>query len=147
VVIQFALFALVAFGPRTLPGLPLWPAALTLPAQLLGAALLLAGAVLAALGVRQLGANLSALPHPKAGAALVDRGVYALVRHPIYGGLILAALGWACLGRSSATLLYTALLILLFDRKSRREEAQLRLALPAYDAYRTRTRRFLPWLY
>ncbi len=103
VVAQIALFALVAVGPL-LPDV-----ALDLPAGLrnaligAGLALLAGGGALALAGLLALDGNLSILPHPKAGAHLVERGPYALVRHPIYGGIILGAIGWALLlGRQIA---------------------------------------------
>lgn len=54
-----------------------------------GAGLLLGLAGLGSLGRK----NLSPFPHPKRGATLVEDGVYAMVRHPIYGGVSLGALG------------------------------------------------------
>lgn len=54
----------------------------------LGIALSLAAAL-------HLGANLTPLPHPKDDACFVASGPYRLVRHPMYGGVILLALGWA----------------------------------------------------
>ena len=94
-----------------------------------------------------LGANLSALPHPKDGAVLVESGVYGLVRHPIYAGLILAAAGWGLLTNSPWALLLAGVLLVFFDIKSRREEGQLAARFPAYAAYRRRVRKFFPFIY
>ena len=84
------------------------------------------GAVLVVLGLRDLGRNLTAVPHPRDGAELVETGIYRFVRHPIYGGLIAMAVAWGLMNASLLTLLMAAVLALFFDLKSRREEAWLR---------------------
>jgi protein-S-isoprenylcysteine O-methyltransferase Ste14 len=97
--------------------------------------------------MRDLRANLTPLPHPRDGATLIHGGVYALVRHPIYGGLIIAAAGWGLLIASFAALVLAALLFAFFDVKSRREEAWLEDRFADYPAYRHRTHRLIPFLY
>ncbi len=47
------------------------------------------------------------------------------VRHPIYGGLVLASLGWGLLTASPATIGAAIVLLGFFELKSRREEAWL----------------------
>jgi len=147
VIAQIALFALVALGPL-LPD-----AALDLPAGLrialigAGLGLLSIGGVLALVGMLALGNNLSILPHPKAGAELVESGPYALVRHPIYSGVILGAIGWALLFRSPVTLLLALALFVFFDVKSRREERWLARTFPRYSAYQRRVRKLIPLVY
>jgi protein-S-isoprenylcysteine O-methyltransferase Ste14 len=112
-----------------------------------GAALIGGGGLLTVRGVLDLGGNLTPFPRPRKGARLVDTGAYRLVRHPIYGGLVLGALGWGLLTASVAALVGAAVLLAFFDLKSRREEAWLLEQLEGYDRYRSRTRRLLPWLY
>ncbi len=113
----------------------------------LGLLLGLAGLALALAGLLGLGRNLSALPHPNDDAELVQGGVYGLARHPIYGGLIAGAVGWALLTNSLLSLVFALGLWLLLEFKSRREERQLLARFPAYAGYRQRVRKFLPWLY
>ena len=86
-------------------------------------------------------------PRPRAGAQLVTGGVYAVVRHPIYTGVVLGATGWGLLAASPGALACAAALFLLFDLKSRREEAWLTERFPGYAPYRARTRRLLPFVY
>jgi protein-S-isoprenylcysteine O-methyltransferase Ste14 len=145
VVAQFILFALIAWGRRNVSGLS-WPIS--------GAVSSIAGIVLMALGLAlsiaaalNLGANLTPLPHPKDDASLVVSGPYRLVRHPMYGGVILLALGWSVYVEGLLTLAYTALTILFFDIKTRREERWLMQRFPAYAAYRTRVRKLIPFIY
>ncbi len=107
-----------------------------------------AGLVLCVAGVLGLGRkNLTPFPRPKHDATLVEEGVYAVVRHPIYGGLSLAALGWALAWRSPVTLCLSLLLFLFFDIKSRREEQWLRQRFPRYAAYQYRVRKLIPLIY
>jgi protein-S-isoprenylcysteine O-methyltransferase Ste14 len=145
-VVQLVLFALILLAPLA-PGQPGWPSALSWPARGLGLLLGLAGLALAAAGLVGLGSNLSVLPHPKDDAELVQGGVYGLARHPIYGGLIVGAVGWALLTNSLLALGLALVLLLFFEIKSRREERQLLARFPAYAAYRRRVRKFFPYLY
>jgi protein-S-isoprenylcysteine O-methyltransferase Ste14 len=85
----------------------------------------------------------------KADHHIVDTGPYALVRHPIYTGIIIAA---AAVAAQVATLLAPAglaLLVLGFWIKARLEERFLReqLGREAYDAYARRTGMLFPRLH
>lgn len=59
----------------------------------LGVLLVVAGLGLGAVAMRDLGKSLSTFPKPRRRAVLVETGVYAHTRHPMYGGLIIAAAG------------------------------------------------------
>ena len=97
-------------------------------------------------GLALIGANLTPLPHPSADAQLVETGIYAKVRHPIYGGIVLGGVGWALLAASPAALVLAAILVPFFWLKSSVEERWLEQRFVGYDAYRGRTRRFIAWL-
>jgi protein-S-isoprenylcysteine O-methyltransferase Ste14 len=145
VLLQFVILGLLAVVGLSDRGS--WEGPLAGVASLLGLALLLAGALLAGRGLLDLGRNLTPVPHPRDDAQLVETGVYALVRHPIYGGLVIGAVGWGLLVASLPTLLLAVGLGAFFDLKSRREEAWLRQRYPGYATYKARTRRLIPWLY
>ena len=113
---------------------------------MLGTALIVGG-VLAVRGVVDLRAALTPLPHPREGASLVDTGSYRLVRHPIYGGIVLGAAGYALLTASPLAIVGTAVLFGFFRLKSAREEAWLVQRYPGYAAYRARTSRMIPLVY
>ncbi len=112
-----------------------------------GCILIAGGGFLSLRGVLDLRENLTPFPRPMAGARLVESGSYRLVRHPIYGGLIVAAAGWGLFTASPLALAGAVLLGVFFDLKSRREEGWLSEAFEGYAAYRARTHRLLPWLY
>ena len=105
------------------------------------------GLVLAFRGLVDLREALTPLPHPRDGASLVDTGSYRLVRHPIYGGIILGATGYGLVTASPPAILGAAALLGFFRLKSAREELWLEQRYPDYPAYRQRTRRMIPYLY
>jgi protein-S-isoprenylcysteine O-methyltransferase Ste14 len=147
VVLQFVLFALVAAGPSTWNGHPAWPFPDGWVMSAAGAVLIAGGAALAIAGAWQHGAGIQALPYPREDAAALYTGPYRLVRHPIYSGAVCIAFGWAIWRRGWLTLVYAALLFLLFDAKARREERWLVEKFPSYAGYRRRVRKLLPFLY
>ena len=107
----------------------------------------LGGGALLVAGMGSLGSALTPFPRPVSGASLRDRGVYALVRHPIYGGVLFLGLGWA-LWASPMALVALGCLAAVFEGKRRREEAWLAEVYPGYAAYRERVRhRFVPFLW
>jgi len=144
---QFVLFGLILFGPRTFAGLPPWPPFLHALGVLPGGLLVGAGLLLAGAAVLNLGRNLTPFVCPKAQATLVTSGAYGLVRHPIYSGLIIAAVGFTLVVQGWLTAGFTLLLGALLDCKSRREERLLLVQLPGYADYCRRVKRLIPYLY
>jgi protein-S-isoprenylcysteine O-methyltransferase Ste14 len=98
-------------------------------------------------GFSDLGNNLTPLPYPREDGCLVQSGVYRVVRHPIYSGLILAALSWSLLQMSVSHLVGTAILFAFFDFKANREEAWLTQKYPDYSHYQQQVKKLLPGLY
>jgi protein-S-isoprenylcysteine O-methyltransferase Ste14 len=147
VVAQVCLFVLVAVGPRTWRGWPGWSFPDSMLVSLAGGALLAGGACFVIAGMMKHGSTLTALPYPAANGTLLETGPYRVVRHPIYGGAIFMALGWALWTRGWLTLVYVALLFLLLDVKARREERWLREKFRDYPAYQRRVRKLIPFVY
>jgi protein-S-isoprenylcysteine O-methyltransferase Ste14 len=142
--LQVFLFGAIAVSGAVGPAWSGWPRQAAIG---LGAVLVSGGGVLSLRGVFDLRDNLTPFPKPLPGAQLVESGSYALVRHPIYGGLILGAIGWGLFTASPLALLGAMALTVFFDLKSRREELWLSDQFEDYGAYRSRTRRLLPWIY
>jgi len=144
---QLVLMALVFFGPRTVDGWPAWTALSPNVWSVVGIALIISGGTLFFAGVIHLGRALTPLPYPKDGTDLAHTGPYALVRHPIYSGGLVLAVGWALFVQGWLTLLYVAALCVYLDAKSRREERWLSERYPAYAGYQQRVRKLIPFVY
>lgn len=124
-----------------------WPGSVESYLTVVGILLIVAGLGIVVTAALTLGRSFTHLPRPRKSGRLRQRGIYRLVRHPVYGGVLLLALGWS-LAEAPVALAPTALLALVFDLKSRREEIWLRERYPDYAAYAERTRsRFIPYLY
>jgi protein-S-isoprenylcysteine O-methyltransferase Ste14 len=102
----------------------------------------LAGAYLFAGGAGGLGRQLTPFPKPVPEASLRRDGAYGLVRHPIYGGVLLLALAWS-LASSPVVLAPWGAGAVFLDAKRRREEAWLSEEHPEYEAYRQEVRHSL----
>ena len=113
-----------------------------------GVALLVAGVLQTAVSMLTLGRALTPYPRPLEGAELRTRGAYAIVRHPIYGGILFMSIGWSLFQHSLAGLGVAALLLLFFDRKAALEERWLMQKFPEeYALYRLRVRKLIPGIY
>jgi protein-S-isoprenylcysteine O-methyltransferase Ste14 len=126
---------------------PLWAGAARAIGAIAGLAVGAGGVGLIVGGIVGLRRQLTAFPRPVADGQLIDGGAFGLVRHPMYGGAILFAVGWGLLTASPPTLLCAFVLGLFFDLKSRREEAWLGELFTGYADYRGRTPRLVPWIY
>jgi protein-S-isoprenylcysteine O-methyltransferase Ste14 len=94
-----------------------------------------------------LGRSLTPLPYPREDGQLVQSGVYSIVRHPLYSGLIFAALSWAVFQFSLSHLVGAVILFIFFDAKARREEAWLSEKYQEYPNYQERVKKLIPGLY
>ena len=114
----------------------------------LGVVLFAAGGALRIWPVFVLGRRFSGLVAIQPGHTLVTTGVYGIIRHPSYLGLLVNSLGWALAFRSGVGVLLTALLIPPLLARIRAEERLLRTQFGGeYDAYCSRTSRLIPSLY
>jgi protein-S-isoprenylcysteine O-methyltransferase Ste14 len=114
----------------------------------LGVILFATGGVLRIWPVFVLGRRFSGLVAIQPGHALVTGGVYRVIRHPSYLGLLVNALGWALAFRSGVGVLLTALIVPPLLARIHAEERLLRTQFGAeYVAYCTRTSRLIPGVY
>jgi protein-S-isoprenylcysteine O-methyltransferase Ste14 len=142
VLAQFILFGIFAFALVFLQ-----PASSPLSLQI--------GAVIALFGIGVAGLAIiehfvrnasppSIAPVPNQRAKLVTTGLYRFARHPIYTGVLCAALGAAVAHGNLIAVAIAILFIPFFTVKSMYEETLLRATYPDYDDYARRTGRFFP---
>jgi protein-S-isoprenylcysteine O-methyltransferase Ste14 len=113
-----------------------------------GVVLFIVGGALRMWPVFVLGRRFSGLVAIQPGHTLVTTGIYGVIRHHSYLGLLVNSAGWALEFRSGVGLLLTALLIPPLLARIRAEERLLQSQFGAeYDAYRARTSRMIPGLY
>jgi protein-S-isoprenylcysteine O-methyltransferase Ste14 len=118
------------------------------PMRWLGVGLFAAGGALRLLPVFVLGRRFSGLVAIQPGHTLVTSGVYGVIRHPSYLGLLVNALGWGLAFRSGVGVLLTALMVPPLLARIHAEERLLRLQFgDAYGTYCARTSRLIPGLY
>ncbi len=112
-----------------------------------GLALTLAGIGLAIWARANLGQNWSAKITIKEGHRLIESGPYAVVRHPIYSGFLLAMLGTALALGQLRALAAWALAFLGWKLKSRMEEEFMEHRFGAeYTSYRRRVKALIPFI-
>jgi protein-S-isoprenylcysteine O-methyltransferase Ste14 len=113
-----------------------------------GVVLFAAGGALRIWPVFVLGRRFSGLVAIQPGHTLVTDGIYRVVRHPSYLGLLVFMLGWALAFRSAVGVLLTALIVPPLLARIRAEERLLRTEFGAeYVAYCSRTSRLIPGVY
>ena len=115
--------------------------------RFVGVLVLVVSAAVVVAGKKALGRNLTPFPKPADHAELIQHGIYARIRHPLYTAVLLAGFGWALAWLSWPALLAAIALIPFFHAKSSREESYLRQKFKAYCEYEARTRRFIPRIY
>ena len=145
VVVQFPLLLLAWLIP-VWAGMAITGSLASMP-MYAGLALLVAGALLTLTGAVSLGRWLTPFPQPLPESQLRTAGAYALVRHPLYSGILLMAFGWSLYSLSVAGLAFDAVVFVFFDRKAAREEIWLAEKFSGYAAYRRRVKKLIPWIY
>jgi len=114
----------------------------------LGVVLFTAGGALRIWPVFVLGRRFSGLVAIQPGHRLVTDGIYGVIRHPSYLGLLVTSLGWALAFRSGVGLLLTLASTLVVLGRIQAEEKLLGSHFGAeYEAYRRRTSRLIPGVY
>ena len=126
-------------GMRFLPSAP--------NLEIAGLALTVIGCALAIWARITLGSNWSGRVTVKDGHELIVRGPYALARHPIYTGLLLASVGTALAVAEWRCLLGLALIAVVFTAKISQEEKLMMQTFPeAYPRYRQHVKALIPGL-
>jgi protein-S-isoprenylcysteine O-methyltransferase Ste14 len=114
----------------------------------IGVALYTVGGVLRLWPVFVLGRRFSGLVAIQPGHTLVTDGIYSVIRHPSYLGLLAGSFGWALAFRSGIGLVLAALMIIPTIGRIRSEEALLREQFgEEYERFCARTSRLIPGIY
>ncbi len=114
----------------------------------IGVVLFAAGGALRIWPVFVLGRRFSGLVAIQPGHTLVTSGIYGVIRHPSYLGLLVNSLGWGLAFRAGVGVLLTVLLIPpLLARISAEEKLLSSQFGEEYNAYRSRTSRLIPGFY
>jgi len=98
-------------------------------------------------GIARLGRQITPFPKPVEDGSVKNTGAYGLVRHPMYGGVLLMTLAWS-LASSPLALVPWPVAAGFLDAKRRREEAWLVEEYPDYEEYRRDVRHsFVPFIW
>ena len=138
------LAAILAIGMLTGPN---WSYVQATALQAIGGAPIVVGVIVGALGIRALRRAIIGPLLAERTSHLVQDGIYAVMRHPIYAGQILVTLGWSLLRNSFATVVLSLIYAVFLDLKGRREEAVISERFSEYADYARRVRRFIPGVY
>lgn len=106
----------------------------------------LIGIVILILSLLQLNKNLSPFPTPLENGQLITTGLYSVVRHPIYFGILILFLGYSLYANSLFKLLVVLALAVLFHFKSEYEERLLVKKYPDYSNYQKKTAKIIPFI-
>jgi protein-S-isoprenylcysteine O-methyltransferase Ste14 len=113
-----------------------------------GVVLFAAGGALRIWPVFVLGERFSGLAAIQPGHTLVTSGVYGVIRHPSYLGLLINSLGWSLAFRSGVGIFLTVILILPLLARIHAEEKLLHAEFgDEYQTYCSHTSRLIPGIY
>jgi protein-S-isoprenylcysteine O-methyltransferase Ste14 len=138
VFIQFALIIVLALFPdnnKVDPRL-----------SIVGTVMLAIGLALLFAGFMGLGKSLTANPVPNHDGVLVTKGIYSIVRHPIYVGLLGITLGLVVSSGVWAQIIVWIALAVLLTYKMRWEEVLLTAKYKGYAEYMTKVPAIIPGL-
>lgn len=138
VFLQFALIIVLAIFPDS--------ANVSSALNIGGTVLIAIGLVLLFAGFRGLGKSLTANPVPNADGVLVTTGIYSIVRHPIYLGLLIITLGLVVSSGVWAQIIVWVALVVLLVYKMRWEEVLLSAKYKGYAEYMAKVPGIVPGL-
>ncbi|MCW3083948.1 MAG: putative protein-S-isoprenylcysteine methyltransferase [Bacteroidetes bacterium] len=114
---------------------------------LTGLAFCTAGVIIACWARYLLGKNWSLSVQKKEEHELISTGIYKVVRHPIYTGLVLMFFGNALIVGDWRGLIAVAIVLISFLFKLKKEEKWLTEVFgDRYTAYKSHTKMLIPWL-
>ena len=147
VLIQAGLLGILFLGPTDWWGILSLSQRVSETLKMIALILFPLGVLIAIVAAIQLKRNLTPLPMPVEHGELIQTGLYAYVRHPIYLGVILMTLAWFLHTQAVLTLVEFIAVMIFFEVKSRQEEYWMRQVYPEYAGYQRRTAKLVPRVY
>lgn len=128
--------------------LAVYPDSNTVDARLniIGTVVIAIGLILLFAGFRGLGKSLTANPVPNHDGVLVTTGIYGVVRHPIYLGLLIITFGLVLSSGVLGQFLAWFALVILLTYKMRWEEVLLAAKYKGYADYMAKVPGIIPGL-
>jgi len=120
------------------------PVRLSLPIQIVADLLIIAGAAGSLIALSWLGRSFALMPEAR---HLVTKGPYALVRHPLYAAEMIGITGMMLQFKQPWAVILGGAVYGLQYWRTVFEERVLQDAYPAYQTYRARTWRFVPYVF
>ena len=115
---------------------------------IIGTAMIVAGAVFNILGRIQLKGNWANHIKIYEGHSLVNRGIYKVVRHPLYASIMLMLFGGSIAYRNWLSAVLTAFVFIPFMYyRAKQEETLLQEEFAEYEEYKKTTGMFFPKLW
>lgn len=138
VFLQFGLIIILAMYPDS--------ATVDSRTNILGTVVIAIGLVLLFAGFRGLGKSLTANPVPNQDGVLVTTGVYGIIRHPIYLGLLIITFGLVISSGVWGQIVVWLALAVLLVYKMRWEEVLLTAKYKGYAEYMAKVPAIVPGL-
>lgn len=146
IIFAVAIWAFIASGMSRMPDIQLWP--YTRQTGLLADIVVAFGLFFLLWARITLGSNWSGTVTIKENHELITRGPYAIVRHPIYTGMLVMLLGVAILAGHAIVFAFDLAVGVAMWVKSLTEERMMTKEFPdAYPSYRKRVRSLIPFIF
>lgn len=136
VTIQFLSLAVLVLIPYSRPR--------SLLTDAVGTILIFLALAILLLAARDLRPALTIMPEPKIGAPFITKGIYKMIRHPMYLGVILIGVGLTIMKLSLVGLIFTSFLIIDLKIKHKYEDRLLAEKWPQAKEYQEKVGALFP---
>ena len=115
--------------------------------QIFALIIVLLGFAISLIALLHLNRNISPFPSPRHDGVLITSGIYKYIRHPIYTGIVIIAVGFGLLDGSLFRVGLGIALWVFFYFKSEYEERLLVQKYAGYKDYQDRTGKLFPRIF
>jgi protein-S-isoprenylcysteine O-methyltransferase Ste14 len=120
--------------------LPVW-------LKVIGYLLFILGLITCTIAFFQLGSSFTPFVKPKEQGDLKTTGIYSIVRHPMYLGVMMLAFGWSLIWGTLLGIILSFLFFFVLDRKASEEEKLLTQKYFEYIEYKKHVKKMIPFIY